>query len=57
MKKTVFIVGSGLARASAKAASDLEKRFAELSTIADTSKKTVASINDLKKQLRRLSLA
>ena len=55
MKKTVLIVGSGLARASAKAASDLEKHFAELSTIADTSKKTVASINDLKKQLRRLS--
>ena len=53
MKKTVPIVGIGLA--SAKAASDFEKRFAKLSTIADTSKKTGVSINDLKKQLRRLS--
>jgi TP901 family phage tail tape measure protein len=53
MKKTVPIVGIGLA--SAKAASDFEKHFAELSTTADTSKKTEVSINDLKKQLRRLS--
>ena len=53
MKKTVLIVGVGLA--SAKAAIDFEKHFAELSTIADASKKTEVSINDLKKQLRGLS--
>ena len=53
MKKTVLIAGIGLA--CAKAAIDFEKHFAELSTIANTSKKTEVSINDLKKQLRELS--
>ena len=52
-KVSAPIVGIGVA--SAKAASDFEKHFAKLLTIADASKKTGVSINDLKKQLRGLS--
>ena len=52
-KVSAPIVGIGVA--SAKAASDFEKHFAKLSTIADTSKKTGVPINALKRQLRGLS--